>query len=95
MTFGMGGKVPKWENSTSLSSISVTEEKQNVTTATYTVKYVYNSTEIKTAETRTGIVNQAPELESSDKDDIKVTTDGVLAAKYIDSSDDAASQAIA
>lgn len=95
LTFGMGGKVPKWENSTSLSSISVTEEKQNVTTATYTVKYVYNSTEIKTAETRTGIVNQAPELESSDKDDIKVTTDGVLSAKYIYSSDDAASQTIA
>lgn len=96
LTFGMGGRAPKnWDNSTSLSSISVTEEKQIVTTATYTVKYVCNSTEIKTAETRTGIVNKAPELESSDKDAIKVTTDGVLSAKYIYSSDDAASQTIA
>lgn len=74
---------------------TVTVTYTTAQTADYTVKYVCNSTEIKTAETRTGIVNQAPELESSDKDDIKVTTDGVLSAKYIYSSDDAASQAIA
>jgi hypothetical protein len=79
----------------SIANPTVTVTYTTAQTAAYTVKYVCNSTEIKTAETRTGIVNQAPELESSDKDDIKVTTDGVLSAKYIYSSDDAASQTIA
>lgn len=79
----------------SIADPTVTVTYTTAQTAAYTIKYVCNSTEIKTAETRTGIVNQAPELESSDKDDIKVTTDGVLSAKYIYSSDDAASQTIA
>lgn len=79
----------------SIANPTVTVTYTTAQTAAYTVKYVCNSTEIKTAETRTGIVNQKPELESSDKDAIKVTTDGVLSAKYIYSSDDAASQTIA
>ena len=79
----------------SIANPTVTVTYTTAQTAAYTVQYVYNSTEIKTAETRTGIVNQKPELESSDKDAIKVTTDGVLSAKYIYSSDDAASQTIA
>lgn len=79
----------------SIANPTVTVTYTTAQTASYTVKYVCNSTEIKTAETRTGIVNQKPELESSDKDAIKVTTDGVLSAKYIYSSDDAASQTIA
>ena len=53
-------------NAEQLKSVKVTQTTQTVETANYTVKYVCDGTEVKTAETRTGVVGQDIALNSSD-----------------------------
>ena len=73
---------------TSLKSIKISEEKQTVSTANYTVKYVCGETELN-VETRIGVVEESIDILSDIKPYWK---DGV---KYIYVSDDSSDQTIA
>ncbi len=76
-----------------LKSIKVTETAQTVTTADYKVKYVdADGNEIKTAETRTGVVDGAIVLTTADKNAI---FNEDKTKKYIYSSDDADEKTVA
>ncbi len=78
-----------------LKSIKVTETTQSIATANYTIKYVDASgNEIKTAETRTGVVGGSINLTTADKASI-YTGEGLSKKKYIYESDDASENTIA
>lgn len=77
---------------TSLKSISITQETQDVSTANYTVKYVKaDGTQVKDPVTRTGVVGTAISLSS---DDIANFTLADNSMKYIYVSDDANTKAV-
>ena len=78
-----------------LKSIKVTETTQSIATANYTIKYVDASgNEIKTSETRTGVVGGSINLTTADKASI-YTGEGLSKKKYIYDSDDASENTIA
>lgn len=91
LIFGQGGNSASWPNTTVLTSVDVSEEQQSVTKADYTVKYVCDGAELKTASNYQGVVGQKVTLSASDKNAI-TTEDGT---RYIYTSDDAASTKIA
>jgi len=72
-----------------LQAIEITEEKQSVTTADYTVRYMCGTTVVKDAVVRTGVVGDAITLTEADKAD--VYKDG---KKYVYVSDDSESVTI-
>ena len=74
----------KTTNTEDLKSLVITQTEQVVETADYTVKYVCNGTEVKEAQTRTGVVGQSIALNATDIENFY--TDDM---KYIYVSDDA------
>lgn len=79
-----------------LQKISVTEEKQTLDKANYTVKFVCNGEEIKAAETRDGAIGNAISLFTTDKEKIEaVDEEGTVTATYFYVSDDAEGKTIA
>lgn len=85
LTLGLGGKRPKWDNTTSLTSIKISEEKQAVTTANYTVQYLCDGKSIKANTTYEGVVGGSVTLGQSDMATI-TAEDGT---RYIYESNDA------
>ena len=73
-------------NTTATLDVTISKAER----ANYTVKYVYNGTEIKTAVTRDGEVGASIVLEESDKEGIVYNNQ-----KYVYSSDDSANKTIA
>ena len=71
-------------NAEQLKSIKITQTLQVVETADYTVKYVCNGTEIKDAETRTGVVGQDIALTDNDIQDF-YAADGSMKYIYVSS----------
>lgn len=68
MGFTRGGRTnTSWEY---LKSLKITEEEQDVQTASYTVKYVFNGGEIKESSTRVGIVGAPVILQDADKEPV-------------------------
>ena len=53
LSHGLGGRVPGWDNTTTLKTIEITEETQTVTTANYTINYKLGENTIKTATAST------------------------------------------
>ena len=80
-----------------LKKISVSEVKQTVTTADYTVKFVNGSgTDVKESETRKGSVGASVLLSAADIADFKTyDVDNNVTGKYIYVSDNASSSSIA
>ena len=88
MGFHKGGRTNS--NNSTLTSIEITEEEQDLTTASYTIKFLCGETVVKDEVTRSGVVGDPIVLTDADK--ASVIKDG---NKYIYASDDINGRTIA
>lgn len=73
-----------------LQKIEITEEKQSVTTASYTVQYLCGTDVVKEAVIRTGVVGQEITLSDADKETVYAND-----KKYVYANDDSEGKTIA